>query len=201
MATKLILIRHGQTDWNNKKRYCGFSDAGINYSGRKQMVRLKRKIVRIKIQRRYSSDLKRAVQSAEIIFKKNRVNKLAALREIRFGAFEGLSHRQLLRKYRVIYTKWLDSPYKTPIPNGENLKHFKNRVIRAISEIISKDKNKTIAIICHGGVISVFLNYILKSRGFWNWIPYSGSVTVIEFKNKIAVLKVFNDISHLEKKK
>jgi broad specificity phosphatase PhoE len=197
MITRLILIRHGVTEWNLKKIYCGSSDIGLSKIGRAQVRKLKARIRGTSVHKVYSSDKKRAVQSAEAIFKKAKIEKIADLRELHFGVLEGLTYQQILKAYSLLYRRWLDNPYKTKIPEGENLKDFQKRVIRAFKKIIVANKGKTVALVCHGGVISVFLNHILKSRRFWKLIPPPASLSIVEYKNRRPKIILLNDVSHL----
>jgi len=164
MPTKLILIRHGITEWNLKKRYCGFMDINLSEKGKKQAQRLNKRLKKenIPIYNVYSSDRKRALQTAKIVFKGFSVEKVSDLREMHFGVFEGLTYRQIIRKYPHIYRKWLDDPSCATIPGGENLSDFKKRVITALRKIIRFNRNKTVAVVSHGGAISIFLTDILK---------------------------------------
>jgi alpha-ribazole phosphatase len=198
MYTKLILIRHGETDWNLKRKYCGFLDIGINEEGKKQARKLYERLKEEKIQKVYSSDRKRTIQTAKIIFKKIKIEKIPDLREMHFGIFEGLTYRQIMKRYPLVYKKWLKDPYDTAIPEGEELREFKKRIVRAFKEIIALNKNKTVAVVAHGGVISAFLNHILKSKNFWDHLPNSSSLSIVEYKNGKPKIKLFNDTLHLK---
>lgn len=199
MATKLILIRHGQTEWNLKKFYCGSTDLGLNHKGRQQVGRLAKRLKRELIHKVYASDRKRAIETAEIAFNGFRIEKVPDLREIHFGVFGGLNYKQIKKKYPAVYEKWLENPYSVTIPNGERLRDFKRRITGALRKIIAGNRNKSVAVVCHGGVISVFLNHILKERNFWKHIPGSASMSVVEFRNGKGRVKLFNDITHLTK--
>jgi len=198
MSTKLILIRHGQTDWNIKKKYCGSVDIGLNETGRKQIRRLRDRLKSQKIDKVYASDKKRAIQTAEIIFKGREIELISDLREMHFGVFEGLTYKQVMKKYASLYKKWLDDPFSITMPKGESLFSFKKRVIKAIRSIISKNRNKAVAVICHGGPISMIISYALKSRQFWQNIPDSASLSIIEYsKSNKPIIRLQNDTSYL----
>ena len=197
MLTKIILIRHGQTDWNAEKKYCGFSDLGLNKQGKEQIGKLSRRLKNEDIYKVYSSDLKRAVQSAVIIFKKTKIEKVWDLREINFGILEGKSHKEILEIEPRIYQDWLNDPYSITIPKGESLNKFKKRVMGALEKIVISNSNKTVAVVCHGGTISIILSRINGSKNFWELIPGSASLNIIEYVNNKAKITLFNDISHL----
>lgn len=197
MLSRLFLIRHGSTDFNKERRYCGFMDIGINGNGRAQVRRLKARFRGQPIDKIYSSDRKRAIQTAGIIFKGREVIKVSGLREMNFGVFEGMTYQEILKKYPVIYKKWINDPFKTIIPKGESLNIFRKRVVRVFKDIIVKHQGQEIAIVCHGGTISAFITYILKSRDFWKHIPDSASLSLLEAKNGKFKVEFFNDTRHL----
>ncbi len=197
MTSRLFLIRHGSTDMNKQRRYCGFLDIGINSNGRMQVRRLKTWFKGQLVDKVYSSDRKRAIQTAGIIFKGQKVKKVNGLREMHFGIFEGLTYQEILKKYPDIYKKWINNPLETTIPKGESLSIFRKRVVRAFKDIIAKHKNQEIAIVCHGGTISAFITYILKSRDFWKHIPDSASLSLLEAENRKFKVEFFNYTRHL----
>ena len=183
MTTKLILIRHGITAWNKQGRYCGYKDVGLSSEGKAQIVKLHKSLSKISFDRIYCSDRKRALQTARIIFKKAKIARVSALREINFGVLEGLKHDEIMEKYPEVYKGWLADPYKGRIPRAEPMQVFKKRVGGAIKKIIRSNRGKTIAVVCHGGVIAIFVSNILKSRDFWSHVPSPASITIVEYKS------------------
>lgn len=181
MGAKLILIRHGQTSWNARKIYCGAMDIGLNARGKEQAAALRRQFGREAIDKVYSSDKRRAMQTARIIFKRKKIIRLAGLREIRFGAFEGLNHGQILRRYPELYRKWLQDPFNITMPRGERLIDFRKRVVRTMKKISGDNYGKTVAVVCHGGVIGIFLTCILKRKDFWKLIPKPATFRVVNY--------------------
>ncbi len=184
MVTRLVLIRHGMTEWNRKKRYCGRRDISLNSQGRAQAGRLRKGLLGFKFDKVYSSDRKRALQTAGIIFNGARIIKRAALREINFGAFEGLTHEEIMKSHEDVYKKWLKDPFKNNIPGAELTSVFKKRVQTAIRKIACASRGKTVAVVCHGGVIGVFVSGILKSKNFWRYVPPAASITILEYSTR-----------------
>ncbi|MBL7151659.1 MAG: histidine phosphatase family protein [Candidatus Omnitrophica bacterium] len=197
--TRIILIRHGQTEWNLKKKYCGLTDIGLSNKGRLQSVLLRRRFKNESIDKAYSSDRKRAIETARIAFSGHKIEKVADLKEMHFGVFEGLTYSMIMKKYPQLYSHWLKDPFGVNIPQGEELPSVKRRVVKAMKKIVTSSGVKTIAVVCHGGVISVFLNHILKSRNFWKYISDSSGISIVEYANGRARLRSFNDTSHLLK--
>ena len=188
MVTRLFLIRHGITEWNKQGRYCGCKDVSLSGLGRQQAVKLRKRLKDISFDKVYCSDRKRALKTREILFGKAHFTKVKGLREIDFGVLEGLKHNVIMKKYSRVYKEWLADPYKGRIPKAETMQAFKKRVMGSIKKIIRLNRAKTIAVVCHGGVIGMFVSSILKSRNFWSYVPAAASVTLIESeKGKIWV--------------
>ncbi|MBU1122837.1 MAG: histidine phosphatase family protein, partial [Candidatus Omnitrophica bacterium] len=183
MSTKLILIRHGQTDWSKQKKYCGVRDIDLNDVGRHQAEKLENELINKDIINVYSSDLKRCENFAKLIFKNKLIEKLPQLREMNFGIFEGLTYHQLMEKHQEIYQRWLNNPSKISIPQGENLNEMNIRVKKTLMQLLCINKDKTIAMITHGGPIKVILCHVLNLNldEIWQIEPGLASVREIEF--------------------
>jgi len=180
--TTLILIRHGSTEWNREKKYCGSTDIPLSAGGKKDIRLLRKKLSKFNIERIYTSDRLRAKESAALLFPKRRAQQITDLREVSFGKFEGFTYRQIMARYPLIYKRWLSRPYATDIPGGESMARFENRVCRALEKLVKYNKNKTFAVVCHGGTISVYLNRVFGTRDFWKHIPHPASMSVVIFK-------------------
>ncbi len=118
----------------------------------------------------WSSDRKRALQSARIIFKNKPIKIERNLREISFGVFEGLTHEDIMTKYPKIYSRWAAKPFKVKIPGGEAPAAFKKRVLSAFKNIVRAAKGRTIAIVTHGGVIYAITGEMLKPGEYFEWV-------------------------------
>ncbi len=195
--TRLILIRHGETDYNLENRYCGFSNPPLNNKGIWQSKRLAVRLKNIKIDKVYSSDLKRACETAKIIFENNPIGKITDFREMNFGLFEGLKYGQIIKKYPKLYKDWIDNP-KVKIPNGEGLKDMDRRVQEGLSSILSQHKGKTLAVVAHGGPIRIILCDALKFglKMFWQIEQENGALNIIDYSKELTPIVVkMNDIS------
>ena len=199
MSTKLILIRHGETEWSYQKRYCGFTDIDLNEKGRWQARRLLKRLNKEKIHEVYSSGMKRTLQCAKIVFQDMPVEEMSDLREINFGIFEGLRYQDLMIEYPQVYRKWLENPLDIIIPRGESLNSLAGRVRKALRKILSQNSNKRVAIFTHGGPIRVILCDILKLdlKEIWKIESALASISIIEFVKGSAKIHLLNDISHL----
>jgi len=195
--TRLILIRHGVTEWNSQRRYCGHKDIGLSSEGKFQVKRLCDRIGKLRFDKVYCSNRKRAIQTAQILFKREKIIRCRDLREINFGVLEGLRHEEIMEKYANIYKKWLKDSFKNNIRGAEPMNVFKKRVEAALRKIALYNSGKTIAVVCHGGVIGIFMKGMLKRRNFWCCVPSPASITVVEYKQGKPRLKKFNDTTHL----
>lgn len=182
MRTKIMLIRHGQTEWNQKKMWMGKTDIDLDDVGVRQGEALKEKLSGLSFDRIYVSPRKRAIRFSRIIFGGAEVELVDDLREINFGIFEGLTHDDAMEKHKDIYDSWLKDPFKVSIPGGEDLLDFRTRVVRAFRHIAFFNKNKTVAVVTHGGPISMIINDVTGAADFWGAIPENGSVTVMTFE-------------------
>ncbi len=164
MAHKRIyLIRHGQTAGNEKKRYVGnrtdeeLSDLGVretlscrSYYG--DLLRPEKGKLRY-----FSSPLKRALQTADLLFDHPRITALEDLREIDFGDFEGKDYLELSGK--PLYREWIDSNGRLPVPGGEDRDAFVKRSVRGFREALGDpDTDETVVIICHGGTVMALMS-------------------------------------------
>jgi len=186
---RLILIRHGLTDDNLKKRYCGIRDVGLNKIGQEKLEEIKAKIRYLKVDIVLSSDLKRSLQTAKLIFG-NRTCKIIKnqnLREINFGKWEGCTYNQILKRYPCVYKSWLENPFSVDIPFGEKLPHFIHRIKNQLNKILSLNIDKTVALVTHAGVIRVILNTLLKikKRDFLRFKIAPSAIYIIEYKAHI----------------
>jgi len=198
MPTRIILIRHGQTDWNTQMRYQGSKNMPLNATGMSQASLLGRRMKNEKVTKVYASTMKRANDFASIIFGQTDIEPVPELREISFGMFEGMSYDEIMHKHPDIYSKWVKDPLNLTVPGGEDPKSFKKRVLTAFDRIeASAGSDGYTAVVTHGGPISVIVNSVAGEKSFWDNIPHTGSISIIEDKGGERRIKSFDDTSHL----
>ncbi len=196
-TTRLVLIRHGATKWNEQGRYCGYKDPCLSRQGKAQVAKLGRSLKAVKFDKVYCSDLRRALQSSRIIFNGTESVKIKELREINFGVLEGMRHKDVMRKYGKIYENWIKDPCGNRVLKCEPIAAFKKRVKIAINKIVLLNPGKTVAIVCHGGVIGMFVGSLKKQSDFRRYMPSSASISIVECRNKKFRIKKFNETAHL----
>ncbi|MBI4317273.1 MAG: histidine phosphatase family protein [Chloroflexi bacterium] len=149
--TRLILVRHGQTNWNVEGRYQGKTDVPLNAWGLKEAARLAETLRDWPIAAVYSSALSRAYQTAEAVAV---LHGLAVVRDARLnemdqGEWEGLLYGEILECYGAILSAWVYRPASVRLPGGETLAEVRQRVLAALAEIASSHPRHTVCIVGH----------------------------------------------------
>ena len=146
---RISIIRHGKTDANENGMYIGKTDLPLSDAGRKELEEMYDLHEYPKVQKVYTSPLLRAVQSAEILFPDRETVIVDDLKEMDFGAFEGLGIEQLINLDS--YKKWLKGGLDNPPPNGESLRDMMVRCYTALNQIILDMMDQGIT---HAGVVT-----------------------------------------------
>ena len=166
MKKNFYLFRHGQTNWNLEKRCQGHTDIPLNDKGIKEAKELSIKLDRIPLEVIYSSDLKRAVQTAEVLSVKKKIPLLLSknLREFCLGSAEGKSHDDLVSTYGIeLWENFLSiNCEKTDIsyPGGESRQQVLKRTLKILNTIACESSYQNIGIATHGGTLRSLLTHI-----------------------------------------
>jgi len=175
--TRLILIRHGETVLGAQDRYAGHSDTPLTPRGRRQIVRLRRTLARLRPVRIYCSDLPRCRETAALLFPGRTVAVTRRLREIDFGRWEGRRRAEIRRTEGEVYRRWLEDPSRGRPPGGESVPELRRRVRRFASDLARRHPRGTVVLVTHGGVIRA-----LTLRDYASWwstpVPTAGVWTV-----------------------
>jgi alpha-ribazole phosphatase len=204
MGVKFFLIRHGQTSWNEEGRYQGTKDTDLTRLGIKQAKLVAKYLSRVDFSNIYSSPLKRALNTANII-NKNRSSRIIVrenLREIYFGKWEGMKIDEINQKYNEDYKNWLNDPFNNSPTGGEGFKELTIRTVKEIENIVNENSDDSnIAVISHGGVILSLLVYWLKipvSR--WkSIIQRGGAISIVIIDKDFPYISTINFTGHLKK--
>lgn len=155
--TEMILIRHGETDWNRQLRFQGHIDIGLNDVGFEQARRLGRRLAGETAHRVYASDLLRARQTAEPVGQGLRLDVIgdAALREQSFGRMEGLTVEEIKSNHAQAWEAWLRFHEDYGMPEGETTRQFHARVMDALHRLAAAHPGETLVVVTHGGVLDM----------------------------------------------
>ena len=154
-ATRVILIRHGQTLWNTQTRIQGHTDIALDDTGRWQAQCVGRALIDEGLHRVYSSDLSRALETARAISEHTgaTLEITPTLRERGFGSFEGKTFAEIEQHHPDSAQRWRARDPSFGPPGGEVLQSFYERCVRAASELASQHPGQCIALVSHGGVL------------------------------------------------
>ena len=149
--TRLILIRHGETEWNVEGRYQGQADPPLNQNGILQAHALANKISSIHLDFIYSSPLKRARQTAEILIEYLEIPLILESRfmEIDQGEWQTKLRSEIESSYPDLFRQWETVPWEVTPPNGEHLTQVQERVINAVKDIINRHPDQSVGILSH----------------------------------------------------
>jgi len=227
MVTTLYLIRHGETEGSETKRYKGSIDVPLSENGIRQVEQAavfvaghirrtapSRHLTYLKdihgvlaedlqddrLKAVYTSDLSRAIRSAEIIAAPHGIVPVQApdLRERSFGIWEGMSFTEIKEQYPAEFEAWAGNPLKYSPVDGESTLQVKERVITALDRILSAHNNETVAVVAHGGVNRIILCHVMgvPLKNIFRIEQDFAAVNVIEFWDKYPVVKLINGGAH-----
>ena len=200
MKTKVILIRHGETDWNVECRFLGSADRKLTEKGRRQAGYARAALENEKIDIAYSSPLSRAFETGEIILAGRNMDLIPdpELREITCGEWEGMNGHEVEEKFPGQIYLWGNKPEELIIDGGDSFRAVQDRMVKAFWRIVKENEGKTILITAHMICISLLMMYFegIRINKIWDVEPIgNGAVNVIEVEGDQAKVTVWNDDS------
>jgi phosphoserine phosphatase len=164
-ALRVLLVRHGETDWNVENRFQGQKDVPLNHNGIKQAQRVRDFLADVPIDCAFSSSLSRAKQTAEIIIDAQglSLNIDDRFKEVNHGDWEGLIKADVEQLYPKQFALWKNQPSLCLKPNGETLEEVRERVITAWERLIEgcmTTNTKTVLVVAHQVINQVILCHI-----------------------------------------
>jgi probable phosphoglycerate mutase len=164
-ATRILLVRHGETDWNAAGRIQGHSDTPLNAAGREQARRTAQRLASEPVRALYSSDLARASETATIIGQTLGLPVATSLRlrERQYGAWEGLTAAEIQARYPEQFAQWRARSTDFAPPQGETRAQLLTRALAELQTIARRHVREAVVVVTHGGFCYVFINHILGS--------------------------------------
>lgn len=200
--TRVIFVRHGETLWNHSKRYQGHSDIPLNEKGLQQAKMVAQRLKNESIRAVYSSDLTRAVQTAEAIAEPHSLQTVALpeLREVNFGLWEGLRYEEIMAAWPEVLSAIYSRPGTDRIPGGESFYEVQERTARGLKKCIAGHSEETIVIVSHGGTMRVLLCDALglPIEKMWSLRQDSTGINIIEYFTDMTVVSLVNDTCHIK---
>ncbi len=203
---RLLLVRHGETEWNRKQQFQGQIDIPLNENGKKQAEQAAEFLKDVQIDSAVTSPLLRPKETAEIILQAHPEVKLQLedrLKEIAHGLWEGKFESEIEQAFPGMLDAWKTAPETVQMPEGENLEDVWNRSIPAWQAIVeSTPPNTTCLVVAHDAINKAVMCHLfgLGPEHFWNFKQGNGSVTVIDYPHGAdgwPVVESANITSHL----
>jgi len=170
-VVRLLLVRHGETEWTRDGRYQGTTDVALSELGLAQAQALAKRLAGEKLTAIYASDLQRARDTAAPIA--DRHGQVAhpepCLREIGFGIWEGLTWAQIGQRDPDTWAQWEANPMSAMPAGGESLSSITDRLHRLLSRLATRPDDETILLVAHGGSLRVLICLALGLPPRWAW--------------------------------
>lgn len=200
-GTRLTLIRHAATEWNEVGRFQGHLDSEISDIGNQQLTLLKNRFENTELDYLFSSDLPRAAKTGRELAKVTGAELFLdpRLRERNFGLFEGLTKEEIRLRFADKFDTFNETYGEKDIPNGESYSEFEFRIVRTAHHYLSQRGGKSTILVTHGGWIRCLtrlflgMNYSSESR----LSPKNTSITSFHRHETGWKMEVFGDSSHL----
>ncbi|HIA34019.1 MAG TPA: histidine phosphatase family protein [Candidatus Lambdaproteobacteria bacterium] len=161
--TEIILIRHGETEWNSQQRMQGHSNSDLSSVGQAQIQALGQWMKNVPFDHIYSSDSLRAKQTAEAItqFSGHELKIDLRLREKNLGVFEGLTSEEARERHPEVFRLFKTAGSKYVIDEGESTQQLQDRALEIVDEIRIKHPEEHVLLVTHGGFIRVVMKHSL----------------------------------------
>jgi len=198
---ELILARHGETVWNIEKIYRGRTDVNLDEVGIKQARLLGKYLSNWEVEAIYSSPLRRAIDTANIIdrYQKIGVHIAEGLIDFDYGEWQSLPEQEAKRLYPTLHNEWHNNPHKVKMPGGERLEDVRRRTIEVVNDVLSKCQG-SVVLVSHRVVNKVLICSLLglDNSYFWSIKQDVGGITIFNYVDERFVLTMHNDTSYLK---
>lgn len=199
--TDLIIIRHGKTCWNLQGRIQGTEDIALHPVGRQQAEAVAERLAQEEFSVIYSSDLKRAYQTAECIARKTQrpIITHQGLRERNFGIFQGMTAKEIAARHPKDWERFRRWDPDYVVPNGASLREYYEHGIASLKQIARQHPGERLVIVTHGGILNGLIRHTLgipyttPSR-FWR---ANTGINIFFYQNGAWFLRTWGDTNHL----
>lgn len=200
--TKIIFVRHGQTEWNVLGRYQGQTDVALSPLGIEQAEKLAAHFPVDKIEAVYSSDLARAMTTARCVADRFglTVEPRPELRELNFGDWEGLTYDEIVAKWPDALENFFQHPDVLEIPHGESFPKLRERALACVEEIVSRHPDQTVAVFAHGAILRTILTAALHMdlQYVWTIRQFNTAVNIVTYTEHGTTVELINGTGHLK---
>jgi len=197
----LLIVRHGETEWNRVERLRGRADLDLNPNGVRQAQAAARRLAQWQPAQIYSSPLRRTVHTAQVISEilSCPLGIMEELIDIDYGQWQGLSPQEAAGKDGNLYQRWLDSPHLVKFPGGEGLEEVRARAEAAITQIMENHPQETVVVVSHKVVCQVLVLalFSLDNSRFWQVSQDVAAINLFELRHPYPAVMMINDTCHL----
>jgi len=201
--SRLLLVRHGLTVYNSTHRFSGYSNIELSKEGYQQVENLRDYLANEKIDIAYSSDLKRALVTAEVICTEHNVEIITCpeLREANYGEIEGLTFQEISQNHPEVADLVRNFDLSLEFPGGETFLGFIERTITFLDRLDGHKPSETILIVSHSGPLRTLACHLMGigQNCWWQLRFDNASLSIIDTYPRGAILTRLNDVSHLRK--
>lgn len=200
--TRLILTRHGETEWNLHGLVQGSMDSPLTDKGLLQAAKLAERLKSENISCVYSSTQMRAVQTARVIADRFglQVLKYSEFGEICFGTWEGKAWREIRQSDEAEFLKWEEKPYLYTFPGGENMQTVLARAKPRLRELCEQHPDETICVVSHGITLKVLVTDLMGlALSDWMETPWQSNtaLNIFEITGQKVKSIILGDSSHI----
>lgn len=202
--TRILAIRHGETDWNVERRIQGQTDIPLNDLGRRQAARLEGAVAREGLSAVYSSDLQRAWETARAVARgapaAGPLRVDVGLRERAFGVFEGCTYSEIEQRWPEAAARWGRREPDFCAAGGETLQAFYDRCVRTAERLAEAHAGQTIALVAHGGVLDCLYRAATRTdiQAPRTWRVDNAAIHRLTHETEGLVLLAWGDGAHLD---
>ena len=195
------MVRHGRSAWNSQGRIQGQFDIELDDEGVQQAHQVAARVKQLSIAAIYSSPLRRACVTAEMIGAQLNLPVTCddRLMEYQFGVVSGLTWDELVVQHPELAKRWADDAWTVPIEGSEGRVTFAARVKAVMDDIIARHPDQQVAVVAHGGTLNVYLAKMLgldlKRRHPFHF--GNTSLSSVEVKNGVFSVHFLNDTCQL----
>jgi alpha-ribazole phosphatase len=200
--SKLLLVRHGVTEFNDSRRFAGYSDVEMTPAGYEQVERLRDRLVNERIDAVYASDLKRTMATAEVISSGRQVEIVPCpeLRECNYGDAEGLTFQEINSRYPEMAKFIVNFNLRLEFPGGESFTDFIERTVKFLDRLNEHEPSETILVASHSGPLRVLFCALLgiDQDHWWQVRVDNASLSIADTYPRGAIISLLNDTYHLK---
>lgn len=201
MTVRILVVRHGETEWNVEQRFRGSADIPLNAKGLLQAQALAQRLEREPISAVYTSPLQRAFKTAETIASPHGLvpAPLDGLSNINYGELEGRTIAEVAEHFPEMYRTLLESPQLVRFPCGDTLDEITVRAMSGLNGLIARHDGETIAAVSHQVITKVILCAMLglDNSHHWSITQDTCCFNVVRYRKGQFIIDHLNDICHL----